>query len=247
VNKVRDAFIKNLLQVYYGAPVRSLKSRPFTDREGIYGLFLQVQFRNRVKESLLLKQMEPFRAQAVLERENRAGSPFLPEPLFHLQLINQEHLFLQRLAGIPDEDGGIGQTEELLLQLLDYLEELSRKSTASLEKGSAYKPEEATAPGEVEASLIPGPETLGMVKGSPVLWDTSSLALHHSGYALWHVILEEAIPPAEAESLLSRYYKKRRITEERAALCRRLAREECFFDRVMKEKEKKYYRELYGE
>ncbi|MBN2726765.1 hypothetical protein JXR74_05300 [Candidatus Mcinerneyibacteriota bacterium] len=247
MNKVRDAFIKNLLQVYYGAPVRSLKSRPFADREGMYGLFLQVQFKNRVKESLLLKQMEPFRAQAVLERENRAGSPFLPEPLFHLQLINQEHLFLQRLAGIPDEDGGVGQAEDTLLQLLDFLEELSRKSTAPLEKGRAYKPEEATAPGDVEASLIPGPETLGVVKGSPVLWDTSSLALHHSGYALWHVILEEAIPPEEADSLLFRFYEKRGITKERATLCRRLAREECFSDRAMKEKGKKYYRELYGE
>jgi len=249
VNKIRAAFVKNLLQVYYGAQVKSLKSRPLIDKEGLYGLFIHVQFKTRVRESLLLKQMDADKALMILEMENRSGDPFLPEPLFHLQLINKEHLFLQRLGGIPAWERNGDLTETQILGLMDNLETLNRRSPIPLTYGKAFDHEGAVisgVSGSVEASLALGPETLGIIGGLPVLLDSSPLAFHHSGYAIWHLILEWALSPGRAVNLLDQYYGKREIRGPRAAACRRLALEECFSDRAMTEKDKKHYREIYG-
>jgi hypothetical protein len=250
MNKIRDPFVKNLLQVYYGAPVKTLKSRPFTDKEGVYGLFLHVQFKNRVKETLLLKQMSADKAQVILERENSPEDPFLPEPLFHLQMINKEHLFLQRLAGTFREEKRKELSPEQIMGFLDHLEVLSQRSPAPLGYGKAFDHEAAAASGlsgGVEVSLALTPETWGVLDDIPLLWDSSSLAFHHSGYALWHLILEWDLSPERANSLLEGFYAKRGITGPRMDLCRRLAREESFSDRSLAQKEKKYYREFYGE
>lgn len=249
MNKIRDAFVRNLLQVYYGAPVKSLKSRPCLDREGLYGLFLQVQFKNRVKETLLLKQMSAEKAQMILERENTPQDPFLPEPLFHLQMITKEHLFLQRLAGMLCDEESADLTDKQVMDLLDHLELLSRRSSAPLEYGKAFDHEEAAvlqASADVEASLALTPETWGVINGVPLLWDSSLLAFHHSGYALWHLILEQEVSPERAETLFDSFYEQRGIPGPQAAACRRLAREECLSDRRMTEKEKSRCRECYG-
>lgn len=249
MNKIRDAFVKNLLQVYYGAPVKSLKSRPLLDKEGLYGLFLHVQFKNRVKETLLLKQISAGQAQSVLERENSPEDPFLPEPLFHLQMINKDHLFLQRLSGMPGEERSPELSDKQVMDLLDHLEILSRRSSAPLTYGKAFDHDEAAAlqaAGDVEASLALTPETWGVIDGAPLLWDSSPLAFHHSGYALWHLVLEQEIAPQRADTLFRSFYTKRGVTGPRADVCRRLAREECLSDRRMTEKEMRHCRECYG-
>jgi len=242
MNKIRDPFIKKLLNVYYGVPVKSLKSRRLFAAEDYYSLFIETVFKNRVKEHLIFKQMTSPLAEEILLRENRRGIASLPEPLFHLQLINKEYLFLQRLPAPFSEKPVSSFIDDKLLALMRAMEELNRTSSRPLDYGVSFCKEN---PGPLEASFPLSEKSVAVTEKGAFFIDMSRFALHHCGYALWHWALVTRKDPDSFRMLLDLYYEDKKIPAREKASCSRLAREENFADLNLSEKGKTELLEKY--